>query len=182
MKDTLEEEIILAIQKKNLRRILQETEQKIRKRQKARKRMLWSISSVAAAACLLWGVFFLADNSMQQVGEHYYAELAMSSPRSGNTADSLLIAAYEHISMEQHTAAQQDLEQVITLINSESFEHSEEGQYHQQIAKLQHDKAQWLQAISLMKQGKKRKARALLTQIAKSESAYREKAAEALAK
>lgn len=181
----LHNRIVDAIKAKNVKRILQYTEQNMRHTKSKRNLFIGTISTVAAAACILFAVLFINDDSLyyKSFGDRYYAELSIPVVRGGNDADSLLLIAYQYIGMENYNEARKNINVALEILHKETFDIStEEGQYYQELIKRKVDEAQWLKVVSYMKQGKKRKSKEILTQIANSDSFYKSLAEKTLQK
>jgi hypothetical protein len=173
----IEEMIVDAIKAKNAKKILQQRETFILARQ--RKTIFFrTLSGIAAAACILFGIIqFKGISDYKSYGSQYYAAMVLPEPRGGNEADSLLFTAYEQIGATEYEKAHQNIDAVILLLQKEQFDLStEEGQYFHQLNKAKLDDAEWLKAITYMKQGKKKKAKELLQNIASGTGTYQTEA------
>lgn len=180
----LHAKIIDSIEAKNVKKILQSKERSLRRARMQRRSILWTLAGTAAAACIAIGVIFTNDSSYyKEYGDRYYTELTVTASRSGDKADSLLLAAYRQIGEGKYAVAVENAEMVVAGLQQETYDIStEEGRYYQELAKAKTDEAEWMKTIALMKQGKKRKAREMLVKIAGSDSRYRASAEEILNK
>jgi len=163
----IEEMIVDAIKAKNAKKLLQQRETFILERHR-RTIFFRSLSGIAAAACILFGIIqFKGISNYKSYGNQYYSKLVISEPRGGNEADSLLQVAYEQIGAAEYEAVHRNIKTAILLLQKEQFDLStEEGQYFHQLNKAKLEDAEWLKAITYMKQGKKKKAKELLRKIA----------------
>lgn len=177
----LHQRIVSSIKAKNAKHLLQNRENRIKK-QRRRKTFTISLSSFAAAACVLLAIVNINTiSSLKSAGELYYSEFSASAARGGNTIDSLLHSAYLNIGNTEYVVAIDNLDAAIELLDKEQFNTStEEGLYFQQMAFAKRDEAEWLKAITYMKQGKAGKAKKLLRKISNSDSRYNSKAQEIL--
>ncbi|MCL2167912.1 MAG: hypothetical protein FWH59_02165 [Lentimicrobiaceae bacterium] len=173
----IEEMLVDAIKAKNAKKILQQRETFILARQR-RTIFFRSLSGIAAAACLLFGIIhFKGISDYKSYGSQYYAALTLPEPRGENEADSLLMVAYEQIGNAKYEIAHRNIDAVILLLQKEQFDHStEEGQYFHQLNKAKLDDAEWLKTITYMKQGKRKKAKELLQNIASGTGIYQTEA------
>lgn len=173
-----------AIKAKNLKKLLQNRESEIRIRHYAALRSrrityIRSITSVVAAACLVFGIFHFKNvSSYKSYGDTCYASYKLPISRG---ADTLLVSAYNNISKEKFITAHAILDRAIESLQSEQYNVStEEGAYYRQKQLMSINEAQWLKAIIYMKQGKVRKAKMLLRLISNGDGQYKEDAAKIL--
>ena len=191
----LHQQIIYAIKAKNIKKLLQQQEFQIHRTQ-IRKRVFYSaLYTLAAAACLVVGFFhFEGVSRYRSFGNQAYAALVISASRGdsdsvdyappiisasrgGGNADSFLLAAYGHTGAGAYDLAHENIDKAIKMWQEEPFNlATEEGLYDYQLAQTGIDKAQWLKAVTYMKQGKRSKAKALLQKIASGNGIYKSEA------
>jgi len=173
----IEEMIVDAIKTKNAKKLLQQRETFILARQR-RTYFIRTLSGIAAAACLLFGIIqFKGISDYKSYGSQYYAAMVLPELRGGNEVNSLLQAAYKQIGATEYEKAHRNIDAAILLLQKEQFDFSiEEEQYFYQLNKAMKDDAEWLKAITYMKQGKKIKAKKLLQKIASGDGIYQTEA------
>lgn len=174
----LHEQIVLGIQRKELKAMLQEQEKEGEK--PVRRGLVFKISSIVAlAACLFIGIIIVHDAfRMANLGGDYIAQLEQLVPR-GSGVEETLSLIYDDLQQGNYSEAQDDIDKARQLIQDEqsiAYPTEEETEYHQQMLKLDADELDWYQALLYAKTHKVFKAKKLLKQIAKSDSEYKEKA------
>lgn len=180
----LHRRIVDAVKAKNLKKILQNKEQAMRRAQQRRRYFIRAISGGAVAACIALGVLFITNDNADYIdyGARFYDEFSLPVMRGGgDKADSLISAAYEEIGTADYDATLKNLDAALEILRQETFDTStDEGIEFQEVSKRKKDDAEWLKAITYMKQGEKCKAKKILKQIAESESRYQSSAKEIL--
>ena len=135
--------------------------------------------SLAAAACVIFGVFIVHDVwKMSLLGGGYIAQLEQPVVR-GSGVEETLSLIYDDLQQGNYAEAQENIDKARKLIfeeQSNAYTTEEETEYHQQMLKLDSDELDWYQALLYAKTHKLFKAKRLLKQIAKSDSEYKEKA------
>lgn len=174
----LHSQIVLGIQRKELKAMLQEQEKEGQK--PARRGLVIKLSSVVAlAACLFIGIIIVHDAfKMATLGGDYIAQLEQSVVR-GSGVEETLSLIYDDLQQGNYAEAKENIDKARNLIREEqniAYPTEEETEYHQQMLKLDSDELDWYQALLYAKTHKVFKAKKLLKQIAKSDSRYREKA------
>lgn len=169
----LQQEVVLAIQKKGLRQMMQDKEKEIRTR--AARRWIY-LPSALLAACLVIGIFFRIGHvrDCKELGESIVLEAVQM--RGGADSDEIL----EAINAGKYEDA---LCQIETLrMQVPEFDlNSEEGQYDKMQFDNQMEDLDWFEAVAYMRMGKVRKARQCLSAIASNpDGVYASRAAEAL--
>lgn len=116
------------------------------------------------------------------IGGECLAELTPPVSRNGNTIDSLLTQAYSQITINEYTAAASALAEARLLIDKglDAPATDDESRYRHALLQQHRYDVDWLEAVTLMKQGRHRKARRLLESIAVSSSPYSANAREIL--
>ena len=197
----LHSEVVLGIQRKELKAMLQEQDKQVdnpieatpevanevtaaqASSGKARKVKLFV--SLAAAACFFFGVFIVHDAwKMSSLGGDYIAHLEQPVVR-GSGVEGSLVLIYEDLQQGNYAEVQKNIDKVREhIFEEQSISYSlsteeavEEYNYHQQILKLDSDELDWYQALLYAKTHKIFKAKKLLKQIAKSDSRYKDDAA-----
>lgn len=174
----LHSQIVLGIQRKELKAMLQEQEKEGQK--PVRKGLVIKLSSVVAlAACLFIGIIIVHDAfKMATLGGDYIAQLEQPVVR-GSGVEETLSLIYDDLQQGNYAEAQNNIDKVRELILEEqsvAYPTEEETEYHQQMLKLDSDELDWYQALVYAKTHKVFKAKRLLKQIAKSDSRYSEEA------
>ena len=174
----LHSQIVLGIQRKELKAMLQEQEKEGQK--PARRGLVIKLSSVVAlAACLFIGIIIVHDAfKMATLGGDYIAQLEQPVPRGSGVEKSLALI-YEDLQQDNYAEAQDNINKAKELIREEqsiAYPTEEETEYHQQMLKMDSDELDWYQALLYAKTHKIIKAKRLLKQIAKSDSRYKEEA------
>ena len=176
----LHSQIVLGIQRKELKAMLQEQEKEGQK--PARKGLVIKLSSVVAlAACLFIGIIIVHDTfKMANLGGDYIALLEQPVPR-GSGVEETLSLIYDDLQQGNFAEAQNNIAKARELIHEEqsiAYPTEEETEYHQQMLKLDSDELDWYQALVYAKTHKVFKAKRLLKKIAGSDSGYKNKALE----
>lgn len=174
----LHSEVVLGIQRKELKAMLQEQEKE--EQNPVRRRLVFKISSIVAlAACLFIGVIIVHDAfRMADLGGDYIAQLEQTVPR-GNGVEETLALIYDDLQQGNYSEAQDNIDKARQLIQDEqsiAYPTEEETEYHQQMLKLDSDELDWYQALLYAKTHKVFKTKKLLKEIAKSDSRYKEAA------
>lgn len=174
----LHSEVVLGIQRKELKAMLKEQEKEGQK--PVRRGLVIKISSIVAlAACLFIGIIIVHDAfRMATLGGDYIAQLEQPVPR-GSGVEETLALIYDDLQQGNYSEAKENIEKARQLIakeQSNAYPTQEETEYHQQMLKLDSDELDWYQALLYAKTHKIFKAKKLLKQIAKSDSRYNEEA------
>ena len=169
----LHSEVVLGIQRKELKAMLQEQEKEGEK--PVRRGLVFKISSIVAlAACLFIGIIIVHDAfRMSTLGGDYIAQLEQPIPR-GSGLEETLALIYD-LQQGNFAEAQENIDKARLLIQEEqsiAYPTEDEIEYHQQMLKLDSDELDWYQALLYAKTHKVFKAKKLLKQIAKSDSRY----------
>ena len=172
--DEMEMVIIDAIKAKNAKKLLQQKEHQIVVWQR-RKFFIRTLSGIAAAACLLFGIIqFNEVITCKAHGEKCYAALILPEPRGGNVAADLILTAYEQIGAKEYDKAHKNIDAAILLLKNEKFDlNTEEGKYFHQLTQSMIEDAEWLKTIAFMKQGKWKKTKKRLQKIVAGNSIYK---------
>ena len=186
--ETLREEvetqrtIAEAVQAVHLKNMLADVEADIRRKHIIRRIVTWTSSAAAAVAIVLSGYSLRQSNLIKTIGGECLAELTPPVSRNGNTIDSLLTQAYSQIAVNEYTAAASALAAARLLIDKglDAPATDDESRYRHALLQQHRYDVDWLEAVTLMKQGRHRKARRLLESIAVSSSPYSAKAREIL--
>lgn len=193
----LHSEVVLGIQRKELKAMLQEQEElvdnpieatpdvtdevTVERTSRGGLRRVKLFVSLAAAACFFFGVFIVHDAwKMSSLGGDYIAQLEQPVPRGSGVEESLTLI-YEDLQQGNYTEAQDNIDKARDLIREEqsiAYPTEEETEYHLQMLKLDSDELDWYQALLYVKTHKVFKAKRLLRQISKSDSWYQIKALE----
>lgn len=182
--ETLREEveaqrtIAEAVQAVHLKNMLADVEADIRRKHIIRPIVTWTSSAAAAVAIVLSGYSLRQSSLIKTIGGECLAELTPPVSRNGNTIDSLLTQAYSQITINEYTAAASALTEARLLIDEglKAPVTDEESRYRHALLQQHRYDVDWLETITLMKQGRYRKARRLLESIASSPSPYSVKA------
>ena len=191
----LHSEVVLGIQRKELKAMLQEQEKQIDNPAEATPDVTDEVTaasaphgggrkgklfvSLAAAACFFFGVFIVHDAwKMSSLGGDYIAQLEQPVPR-GSGVEETLSLIYDDLQQGNYAEAQDNIAKARQLIQEEqaiAYPTEEETEYYQQMLKLDSDELNWYQALLYAKTHKVFKAKKLLKLIAKSDSRYKEEA------
>lgn len=169
----LQQEVVLAIQKKGLRQMMQDKEKEIRTR--AARRWIY-LPSALLAACLVIGIFFRIGHvrDCKELGESIVLEAVQM--RGESDSDEILDA----INAGKYEDALCQIEALRRQIPEFDL-NSEEGQYDKMQFDNQMEDLDWFEAVAYMRMGKVRKARQCLSAIASNpDGLYASQAAEAL--
>lgn len=174
----LHSEMVLGIQRKELKAMLQEQEKEGEK--PVRRGLVFKISSIVAlAACLFLGIIIVHDAfRMADLGGDYIAQLEQPVPR-GSGIEETLSLIFDDLKQGSYANAQDNIDKARQLIQDEqsiAYPTKEETGYHQQMLKLDSDELDWYQALVYAKTHKVFKAKRLLKQISGSDSRYRNEA------
>ena len=174
----LHSEVVLGIQRKELKALLQDQEKE--GQNPVRKGLVFKISSIVAlAACLFIGIIIVHDSlRMADLGGDYIAQLEQPVPR-GSGVEETLALIYDDLQQGNYAEAQDNIDKARQLIQEEqaiACSTEEETEYHQQMLQLDSDELDWYQALLYAKTHRVFKAKKLLKQIAKSDSRYNEEA------
>lgn len=186
----LHAEVVLGIQRKELKAMLQEQENDNSNplpepiiapaAARAKRINLYTVvASIIAAACLFIGIIIAHDAfRMATLGGDYIAQLEQPVPR-GSGVEETLALIYDDLQQGNYSKAQDNIDGARQLILKEqkyAYPTEEETEYHRQMLKLDSDELDWYQALLYAKTHKIFKAKKLLKQIAKSDSRYNEEA------
>lgn len=132
----------------------------------------------AAVAISLSGYSLRLSSLIKTIGNECFAELTPPVSRDGNTIDSLLTRAYSQIASNEYSAAASALTEASRLIDKglKAPVTDDESRYRHALLQQHRYDVDWLEAVTLMKQGRHKKARRLLESIAASPSPYSAKA------
>ena len=169
----LQQEVVLAIQKKGLRQMMQDKEKEIRTR--AARRWIY-LPSALVAACLVIGIFFRIGHvrDCKELGESIVLEAVQMRGESDSDEilDAINAGKYEDALCQIEALRMQVPEFDLT---------SEEGQYDKMRFDNQMEDLDWFEAVAYMRMGKVRKSRQCLSAIASNpDGLYASQAAEAL--
>ena len=175
----LHSEVVLGIQRKELKAMLQDHEKE--GQNPVRRGLVFKISSIVTlAACLFIGIIIIHDAfRMADLGGDYIAQLEQPIPR-GSGVEVTLTLIYDGLQHGYYSEVQHYIDiarQLILEEQSIACLTEEETEYHQQMLKLDSDELDWYQALLFAKTHKIFKSKKLLKQIAKSDSRYKGDAA-----
>lgn len=170
----LHSQIVLGIQRKELKAMFQEQEKEGQK--PVRRGLVIKLSSIVAlAACLFIGIIIVHDAfKMATLGGDYIAQLEQPVVR-GSGVEETLSLIYEDLQQGNYAEAQDNIDKAKDLIREEqsvAYPTEEETEYHQQMLKLDSDELDWYQALLYAKTHKVFKAKKLIKQIGASDSRY----------
>ena len=191
----LHSDVVLGIQRKELKAMLQEQEKQADNPIEATPDVTDEVTaasassggvrkvklfvSLAAAACFFFGIFIVHDAwKMSSLGGDYIAQLEQPVVRGSGVEESLALI-YEDLQQGNYAEAQKSIDKARQLIREEqsvAYPTEEETEYHQQMLKLDSDELDWYQALVYAKTHKVFKAKKLLKQIAMSDSRYKAEA------
>ncbi len=192
----LHSEVVLGIQRKELKAMLQEQEKQIDNPAEATPDVTDEVTaasaphsgvrkvklfvSLAAAACFFFGVFIVHDAwKMSSLGGDYIAQLEQPVPR-GSGVEETLSLIYDDLQQGNYADAQDNIDKARELVRegqNTKYLIADEAEYYQQMLKLESDELNWYQALLYAKTHKVFKAKRLLKEIAGSDSRYSEDAA-----
>ncbi len=126
--------------------------------------------SVAAAACcaLVIGLHINQTSWAEKAFQQGISSTEIFVSRGDNKVDNELQNAYQLMFSGQFRESDRVLKGLTSTINKTKPESDEEAQ----ILKVQREEQQWLHALSLLGQGKYRKARKMLKQIAEEKGTF----------
>lgn len=164
-----------AVQAVHLKQVLQGVEAELVAPKVHRKRIYqWIAVAAAISLFVYFGNMWHQISRMKDFGSEYYAGLVVPSARDGNGIDSLLLDSYTMIGNGQYEEAENALalanEQIEKELSAPIVD--AETEYNHILCELKRFDAQWYHAIIVMRQGRYREARRLLTEIAKTDSPY----------
>lgn len=167
-----------AVQAVHLRNMLEGVEAGLRRRHTLRRVITWTSSAAAAVAISLSGYSLRLSSLIKTIGNECFAELTPPVSRDGNTIDSLLTRAYSQIASNEYSAAASALTEASRLIDKglKAPVTDDESRYRHALLQQHRYDVDWLEAVTLMKQGRHKKARRLLESIAASPNPYSAKA------
>ena len=175
-----------AVQTAHLKNMLADVEADLQRKRILRRVIIWTSSAAAAFIVIILFSYprycYYPDNRLRCIGNACFTELTPPVSRDGNPIDSLLNRAYSQIAVYSFSAAESSLSEARSLINKDlkTPAADEESRYRHALLRQHLYEVDWLEAITLMKQGRDRKARRLLESIADSQSPYSGKAREIL--
>lgn len=146
-------------------------------------RVCYPFAALALAAIIIVAsIHFTTVSTLRGLGDQYYAQLVdPAASRSNDYKAEQLAKAYELIGQGDYDAALAIVESDEVL--SASFElegMTEETEYRMTLNNQYIQTAQWYKAIILMKQGKVKKSKAVLKDIADGDGAYAREASSVL--
>lgn len=163
----LQRELVRAIQSKGAKEYLQQVEKNIQRREKRFRIFKIYTPAIAAAACLLVGIFFQTDLNRTCRALGYGLELEIESSRGGDALSRIV----ELIESE-------DLEAALTLIHQERktlpsvYSDTEEGQYLKHQSDIYKADLDWYETVVYLRAGKYWKAKKWLKRIASEQGYY----------
>ena len=177
-KVALHRDIVRAMRIERDKEYLQSLERdiKMQKMATARRRRTFAmrISSIAAAACLVLGVFVHFDTQSDYRQYGLGIELAIS--RGGGYSDKAAVAINEgHYDEALSLIAEGEAQPFVCDDTNPEIVEAERDEYQRE-----QDELQWYKTVAYMRMGKYIKAKKLLKQIALSDSEYKDEAQAAL--
>ena len=163
----LQRELVRAIQSKGAKEYLQQVEKNIQRREKRFRIFKIYAPAIAAAACLLVGIFFQTDLNRTCRALGYGLELEIESSRGGDALGRIV----ELIESENFEAA-------LTLIHQERealpsvYSDTEEGQYLKHQDDIYKADLDWYETVVYLRAGKYWKAKKWLKRIASEQGYY----------
>ena len=172
----LDMEIVEAIEAMNMRAVVSHAEGQ--RRRISQRRRIFQFATTLAAACIVLGVFSYnkASSELMRRGEDCLARYELPIIKGNSDVFNLISSAVDCIEGGLFDVSEQRLNKALELISASEPSTEQEVS----IVGSSRDDIEWLQAISLMKQGKVFKSRRALKAIASSNSYYREEAKQAL--
>ena len=173
----LHSEVVLGVQRKELKTMLQEQEmQSIAANVAEGRKIVPMFVKLAVAACFFIGIFIVGHDfwKLSSLGGEYIAQLEQPVPR-GSGVEETLAVIHDDLQQGNYSEAKENIEKARQLIAEEqsiAYPTEEETEYHQQMLKLDSDELDWYQALLYAKTHKVFKAKKLLKQIAKSDSRF----------
>ena len=171
-----------AVQTVHLKNMLADVEADLKRKRLLRRVIIWTSSAAASIVIVLSGYSIRQSNVIKTIGGECFSELTPPVSRDGNSLDSLLTLAYSQIAVNEYPTAASALAEARLRIDDglKAPAADDESRYRHALLRRHLYEVDWLEAITLMKQGRDRKARRLLESIATSPSPYSEKAREIL--
>lgn len=171
-----------AVQTAHLKNMLADVEADLQRKRILRRVITWTSSAAASIVIILSGYSIRQSNVIKTIGDMCFTELTPPVSRDGNSLDSLLTLAYSQIAANEYSAATSALAEARLQIEDglKTPAADEESRYRHTLLRQHLYDVDWLEAITLMMQGRDRKARRLLKSIANSQSPYSGKACEIL--
>ena len=174
----LQKEIILAIQERGLREMLQREEAKIKEEEEHHRRIrritLWSLSAGGTSSAIAAVLAFILVISpmaqlMQDYSNQYIAGVEVYASRGDDELTQSLNEALLLMQSDQWNEAEKIVDAVYQPTTNADVECQD-----------QYDEAEWLKTVCLMHRGKTIRAKRMLRKIANSDSHYQSRAAELL--
>lgn len=172
-KVALHRDIVRAMRIERDKEYLQSLERDIKVQEmteRRRRTFAMRISSIAAAACLVLGVFVHFDTQSDYRQYGLGIELAIS--RGGGYSDKAAVAINEgHYDEALSLIAEGEAKPFVCDDTNPEIVEAERDEYHRE-----QDELQWYKTVAYMRMGKYIKAKKLLKQIALSDSEYKDEA------
>ena len=168
----LDMEIVEAIEAMNMRAVVSHAESQ--RRRKSQRRRIYQFTSILAAACVVLGTFLYntASRELIERGGECLQRYEIPIIKGNSEVFNLISSSVDCIKGGLYEVSEQRLNKALDLIGgSKPITEQEES-----IARSARDDIEWLQAITLMKQGEVFKSRHALKAIASSDSYYKEEA------
>jgi tetratricopeptide (TPR) repeat protein len=176
-KVALHRDIVRAMRIERDKEYLQSLERDIKMQkmtERRRRTFAMRISSIAAAACLVLGVFVHFDTQSDYRQYGLGIELAIS--RGGGYSDKAAVAINEgHYDEALSLIAEGEAKPFVCDDTNPEIVEAERDEYQRE-----QDELQWYKTVAYMRMGKYIKAKKLLKQIALSDSEYKDEAQAAL--
>lgn len=176
-KVALHRDIVRAMRIERDKEYLQSLERDIKMQkitERRRRTFAMRISSIAAAACLVLGVFVYFDTQSDYRQYGLGIELAIS--RGGGYSDKAAVAINEgHYDEALSLIAEGEAKPFVCDDTNPEIVEAERDEYQRE-----QDELQWYKTVAYMRMGKYIKAKKLLKQIALSDSEYKDEAQAAL--
>ena len=176
-KVALHRDIVRAMRIERDKEYLQSLERDIKMQkitERHRRTFAMRISSIAAAACLVLGVFVHFDTQSDYRQYGLGIELAIS--RGGGYSDKAAVAINEgHYDEALSLIAEGEAKPFVCDDKNPEIVEAERDEYQRE-----QDELQWYKTVAYMRMGKYIKAKKLLKQIASSDSEYKDEAQAAL--
>lgn len=168
----LDMEIVEAIEAMNMRAVVSHAEGQ--RRRISQRRRIFQFATTFAAACIVLGVFSYnkASNEVMRRGEDCLALYEIPIIKGNSDVFNLISSAVDCIEGGLYDVSEQRLNKALVLVSASVPSTEQEVS----IVGSSRDDIEWLQVISLMKQGKVFKSRRALKAIASSNSYYKEEA------
>jgi hypothetical protein len=140
------------------------------------KRVLWTITSIAAVFVLVIGFmnYNKTANTFRNEGLLAYNNLEIPVARDGNQIDILSAKVYHMIGDGDYSLARKTIEEARVYIKAELMEEprTDEEKYRNQVLQMKEYDLEWLEVIMMMKQGKVMNSKRILHRIITSNSPY----------